>query len=148
MHPTKSKIVYCKDSNRRLSYPTTQFTFLGFTFRTRKAVNKKGELFTSFLPAVSNEALKSMRAGIKSWRLSIRTPATLVELSRIYNPILRGWFQCYGRFYPTQMRKLADYLELRLGRWARRKYKSLARHRRKSAQWLRSLWLSPKIWHN
>ncbi|HCM0809339.1 TPA: group II intron reverse transcriptase/maturase, partial [Vibrio parahaemolyticus] len=48
-----------------------------------------------------------------------------------------GWFQYYGCFYPTQMRKLVDYLELRLGRWARRKYKRLAGHKRKSTQWLR-----------
>jgi len=137
MHSTKSKIVYCKDSNRRLVYPVTQFTFLGFTFRPRSAVTKGGELFTSFLPAVSNEALKSMRARIKSWRISIKTPATLEGLSRLYNPVLRGWFQYYGRFYATQMRKLADYLNLRLGRWARRKYKRLAGHKRKSAQWLR-----------
>ena len=92
LHPTKSKIVYCKDSNRSLTYPTTQFTFLGFTFRPRKASNKEGKLFTSFLPAVSNEALKSMRSRIRSWRQSKRTPATLEELSRLYNPIIRGWF--------------------------------------------------------
>ena len=137
LHPTKSKIVYCRDSNRQLVYPLTQFTFLGFTFRPRSAVNKDGERFTSFLPAVSNEALKSMRARIKTWRLSTRTPATLEELSRLYNPIIRGWFQYYSHFYPTQMRKLADYLQLRLGRWARRKYKRLAGHKRKSAHWLK-----------
>lgn len=137
LHPTKSKVVYCKDSNRCLNYPATAFTFLGFTFRPRSAVNKEGKRFTSFLPAVSNEALKSMRARIKTWRLSTRTPSTLEELSRLYNPILRGWFQYYGHFYPLQMRKLSDYLELRLARWARRKYKRLAGHKRKSAHWLR-----------
>lgn len=137
MHPTKSKIVYCKDSNRPLAYKVTDFTFLGFTFRPRKAKNKEGVLFTSFLPAVSDESMKSMRSCIRGWRLSVRTPATLEELSRLYNPILRGWFQYYGFFYSTEMRKLADYLELRLGRWARRKYKRLAGHKRKSAQWLR-----------
>ena len=33
MHPEKSKIVYCKDSNRTKPYPHVNFTFLGFTFR-------------------------------------------------------------------------------------------------------------------
>jgi hypothetical protein len=33
MHPDKSKIVYCKDSNRNEQYPHVSFTFLGFTFR-------------------------------------------------------------------------------------------------------------------
>jgi len=139
LHPTKSKIVYCRDSNRQLVYPLTQFTFLGFTFRPRSAVNKDGERFTSFLPAVSNEALKSMRARIKMWRLARRTSTTLEDLSRLCNPVLRGWFQYYGHFYPAQMRKLANYLELRLMRWARRKYKRLARHKRKSADWLKRI---------
>ena len=40
MHPEKSKVVYCKDSNRRAGYPHVSFTFLGFTFRPRKALSK------------------------------------------------------------------------------------------------------------
>lgn len=151
LHPEKSKIVYCKDSNRRQHYSTTKFTFLGFTFRPRVAVNRRGDKFTSFLPAVSNDALKAMRSRIRSWRLSIKTPLTLEGLSRLYNPILRGWFQYYGHFYQTQMRKLAEYLNLRLGRWARRKYKRLAGHKRKSAHWLAHVAISKPYlfvhWH-
>jgi hypothetical protein len=37
MHPNKSKVVHCKDSNRSGSYPHAHFTFLGFTFRPRRA---------------------------------------------------------------------------------------------------------------
>lgn len=136
MHPTKSKIVYCKDSNRKLDYPVTQFTFLGFTFRARKAANRTGEFFTSFLPAVSNGALKQMRSRIKSWDLTRRTTMTLESLARSINPIIQGWLQYYGKFYPTQMRKLADYLQLRLAQWTRRKYKRFAGHKRKSNQWI------------
>ena len=35
LHPDKTRIVYCKDSNRRGSAEHTSFTFLGFTFRPR-----------------------------------------------------------------------------------------------------------------
>ncbi len=49
MHPEKSKVVYCKDSNRTEQHPHVSFTFLGFTFRPRKAHSKQDELFTSFL---------------------------------------------------------------------------------------------------
>ena len=136
MHPEKSKTVYCKDSNRQGFYTTTQFTFLGFTFRPRVAFNYSGKKFVSFSPAVSSSALKSMRQVVKSWKLSIRTPATLEELSRLYNPVLRGWWQYYGSFYKTEMRKLFDYFNQRLMRWARRKYKKLAGHKRRSAYWL------------
>ena len=37
MHPEKSKIVFCRDSNRSERHPHASFTFLGFTFRPRKA---------------------------------------------------------------------------------------------------------------
>src|SRR5262245_22083509 len=47
LHPDKTHIVYCKDSNRPRDYPTRQFTFLGFTFRPRRARNREGKCFTS-----------------------------------------------------------------------------------------------------
>jgi retron-type reverse transcriptase len=39
LHPDKTKIVYCKDSNRRGEHEHTFFTFLGFAFRPREALN-------------------------------------------------------------------------------------------------------------
>jgi RNA-directed DNA polymerase len=68
LHPDKTKIVYCKDSDRRGSYENTSFTFLGFEFRSRRARGKNGRIFTSFLPAPSKEALKKMSATVRSWR--------------------------------------------------------------------------------
>jgi hypothetical protein len=35
MHPTKSKIVYCKDGKRKGTYPNIHFDFLGYRFRPR-----------------------------------------------------------------------------------------------------------------
>jgi group II intron reverse transcriptase/maturase len=34
LHPEKTKIVYCKDANRRGDFPNQAFDFLGFSFRT------------------------------------------------------------------------------------------------------------------
>ena len=60
LHPDKTRVVYCKDGTRRGDHEHTSFTFLGFTFRARTARNSRdGRLFTSFLPAMSNEALKA-----------------------------------------------------------------------------------------
>ena len=36
LHPEKTKIVYCKDVNRRGDFPDIHFDFLGFQFRARK----------------------------------------------------------------------------------------------------------------
>ena len=137
MHPDKSKIIYCQDSNR-IEDPDVaiQFTFLGFAFRPRQAKSRQGVRFTSFLPAVSPEAAKRMRSVIKDWNLQRRTQSTIEELSEFSNPTLRGWWNYYGSFYPSEMRKVFRLIDLKLARWARRKYKPLARHKRRSTYWL------------
>jgi group II intron reverse transcriptase/maturase len=139
MHPEKSKVVYCKDSNRTKAYPTVQFTFLGFTFRPREAQSKQGRRFTSFLPAVSSEALKRMRTVVRGWQWSRRSPATLAELAEQDNPVIRGWWNYYGAFYRRAMRGLFRYIDRGLQRWARRKYKTLVRRKQRSVQWLRTM---------
>ena len=44
LHPEKTRIVYCKDDNLKSHAKTTQFDFLGFTFRMRTVRN---QCFTS-----------------------------------------------------------------------------------------------------
>lgn len=136
MHPDKSKIVYCKDSNRTAKYPVVQFTFLGFTFRPREAWSRHGKVFTSFLPGASNDATKRMRQKTRSWNIQRQTPATLLDLSKQYNATLRGWWNYYGAFYKREMQKVFYHFDRKLEQWARRKYKTLARHKARSARWL------------
>lgn len=136
LHPEKTRIVYCKDSNRRGEYPVTQFTFMGFTFRAREAVSSRGVHFTSFLPGVSREALKRMRQQIRSWHLPCQTPGTLAAFSAAYDAVLRGWWNYYGSFYPTALKPLFRHFDRALERWACRKFKRLGRHRRRSRRWL------------
>ncbi len=139
LHPQKTKLVYCKDSNRRGIFPHIQFTFLGFAFRPRMAKNRWGKLFTSFLPAVSPQALKRMRERIRDWRLPQHAPLPLVDIARTLDPVLQGWWQYYGRFHPTEMWKLFKYFDERLGAWLRRKYKSLKGYRGRSLRRLNSI---------
>ncbi|WP_262414829.1 reverse transcriptase domain-containing protein [Paraburkholderia sp. UCT2] len=139
MHPEKSKIVYRKDSNRTGTYPNVQFTFLGFTFRPRGALSKYQRRFTGFLPAVSSDALKRMRQHVRSRRIHRRTSATLDELAQQCNTTIQGWWNYYGAFYRAAMHSLFGYIDLRLMRWARRKYRRLRQRKRRSAEWLRTL---------
>ena len=101
MHPEKSKIVYCKDSNRTQAYPHVYFTFLGFTFRPRKALSKARRLFTSFLPGASADAMKKMRQAVRGWKLNRQTHVALAALAKLYNPVIQGWWNYYGTFYPN-----------------------------------------------
>ena len=125
IHPAKTRIVYCKDSNRRGSHEHERFDFLGYTFRPRMAVGRGGVIFTSFCPAVADDAAKAIRRQIKRWRLHLRSADTLSDLAREINPIVRGWLGYYGRFYRSgliqSLRRIDDYIV----RWAMRKYKRL-----------------------
>jgi group II intron reverse transcriptase/maturase len=136
MHPEKSKVVYCKDSNRRQAYSRIDFTFLGFTFRPRAAVDRRGRKFTSFLPAVSRDATVRMLSTIKRWQLQRQTPTTIEDLSARYNPALRGWWNYYGSFYPSAMGRVFHQVDRKLAYWARRKHKRLVGHLRESFYWL------------
>jgi len=149
MHPEKSKVVYCRDGKRTASYPHTHFTFLGFTFRPRKAIDKRGRRFTNFPPGASAEALKRMRRVIRGWRIHRQTPATLADLAKQYNPVIRGWWNYFGAFYRTAMQKVSGYINQRLEKWARRKYKTLLRGKRRSVEWLRKMKdESPRLFHH
>ena len=90
LHPDKTKIVYCKDGNRRGSHEHTSFTFLGFTYRPRQARRKDGRQFTSFLPAISKDALKKISAEVRSWRLHRWVTSDGPEIARFVNPEIRG----------------------------------------------------------
>src|SRR4030095_12472573 len=69
LHPGNNRLVYGKDGKRQLAYEHTAFTFLGFTFRARGARGARGERFTSFLPAISKDALGKLSAEVRRWRL-------------------------------------------------------------------------------
>jgi RNA-directed DNA polymerase len=129
LHPEKTRIVYCKDINRPESYPTIGFTFLGYTFRPRKAVDKYDRVYVNFTPAVSREALRAMRQTIRGWRLQLKCDKELDDLSKMFNPVLRGWMNYYGRFYPSALAPVWKHLNGFLVRWLRRKYRHLARHK-------------------
>lgn len=136
MHPEKSKVVYCKDSNRVQTHSNTTFTFLGFTFSAKAARNGKGALFTSFLPGASKDAMRRMREAVRRWRLLKQTANTLADIAEQCNPVLRGWWNYYGAFYRTAMRKLFSYVDQKLQRWAERKHKTLRGRKRRSGEWL------------
>ncbi len=95
VHPEKTRIVYCKDDDRPGQYPTEQFTFLGYTFRSRRAKNRWGRYFISFIPAVSNAAATRMRQTMRRWHLPRRSDKAIDDLARMWNPVLRGWIQYY-----------------------------------------------------
>ncbi|WP_338672688.1 group II intron maturase-specific domain-containing protein [Streptomyces sp. SCSIO 30461] len=86
----------------------------------------RGQVPTSFEPAISKEALKRISAEVRSWRLHTRSDLSFVELARRINPAVRGWMQYFGRFYRSALNPLLMRINAYLVRWFRQKYKKLA----------------------
>lgn len=143
----KTKIVYCQDTDRRGTHEHEKFTFLGYEFRPRRARNHRGKYFVSFLPAISDKAAKAIREEIRGWKLQLRSDKSLEDLARMFNPILRGWMQYYGKYYRSMLHPVFRSLNRRLVRWACRKYKKLRDHQRRATHWLRRISIrSAQLW--
>jgi group II intron reverse transcriptase/maturase len=137
LHPDKTKIVYCKDDRRRGVYPTTQFDFLGYTFRARLVVlRRERRSFVSFSPAVSNAAMKSMRAKVRQFRIRRWSGLSLQDIAELLNPILRGWIQYYGQFRRSELYRVFRYDNLTMVAWAVKKFKRFRRSKVRASRFL------------
>lgn len=136
LHPEKTKIVYCKDELRKRRHDHEKLDFLGYEFRPRRSKSRTGKAFLNFSPAISTKAAKAIRERIRSWKLPKCSDKAIEELSRLYNPIIRGWFQYYGRFYRTALYSIKRQLDQELVFWAKRKYKKLRQHLRRARHWI------------
>ncbi|MGB5083185.1 MAG: group II intron reverse transcriptase/maturase [Methylocystis silviterrae] len=139
LHPQKTKIVYCKDANRRDSHSEQRFDFLGFTFRPRQSMNRAGRLFVSFSPAISDKAAKAMRETVRRWKLHHRTDLALEKIAQWTRPMVLGWVHYYGRFHRSALRRALRTLDSFIERWAQRKYKRLRGHTKRAWDWLRGV---------
>ena len=140
MHPTKTRIVYCRDGKRKGKYPGVKFDFLGYCFRPRLVRRSRDNiLFCSFAPAVSPSALKSMRAKIRDLGIRRRTELSLADIAHRINPLLRGWISYYGRYAPSALAPLLRYVNQMLLAWATRKFKRFKAHRIRASRFLQAL---------
>ena len=120
---------------------------MGYEFRPRLAKNRHGKHFVSFLPAVSTDAKKKMGAEIRSWGLGRRSDKSLDDLARMFNSIVQGWINYYGRFYKSELLYFLRRLNNHLVRWANRKYhKRLRNKERRAMAWLAQIFRrSPRL---
>lgn len=119
----KTKIVYCKDSDRQLEYDNISFDFLGYTFRPRGSRNKQGRIFLNFLPAISDKAQKAIRKEIRSWKLQLKVDKNIVDIANIFNNKIQGWINYYSHYYKSELYETLKYINKCLLKWVRRKYK-------------------------
>jgi RNA-directed DNA polymerase len=146
LHPQKTKLVYCKDINRRGDFLTQSFDFLGYTFRPRKSIWHGHRPVVSFLPAVSSKSLKAISQTVRRWALHHRTDKSLQDLAQLYNQYIRGWINYYGHFYGSKLHSTLRRIDVFLVRWARRKFKRLRWRPQGARDWLARVCLAnPKL---
>jgi len=136
LHPDKTKVVFCKDANRRGDAEHTSFDFLGYTFRGRLADGPRG-FFVSFSPAMSGKAKKAVGEKVRAWRFRRRSGSDLSSLAWEVNPQVRGWINYYGAFYRSELGFLELRIDEHLVRWAMHKFKRLQNRPDKAWAWLR-----------
>jgi RNA-directed DNA polymerase len=137
LNKNKTRIVYCKDKLRTEGYPVISFDFLGYSFRPRLSYSaSKGEFFVNFSPAVSKESIKTMSQQMKRWKLNLRSFQTIEDFSRMYNPVLVGWYQYYGYFCKSAMSVIYNQFNRILVKWVKKKYKRFRRSKTQASKWL------------
>jgi RNA-directed DNA polymerase len=145
LHPDKTKIVYCKDANRRGTSEHVSFDFLGYTFRGRLARGPRG-LFVSFAPAISAKAKKAVGQKIRAWHLNRRTGTDLSALASEINPQVRGWINYYGAFHRSELCSLVRRINEHLLGWARQKYRRLRHSPARAWAWMLAVYgRQPKL---
>jgi RNA-directed DNA polymerase len=140
LHPTKTKIVYCRDGKRKRTYPNVKFDFLGYCFRPRWVKKSRdNSMFCGFNPAVSPSALKAMRSTVRDLNIRRQTQLSLADIARTLNPLVRGWIEYYGRYAPSALSPMLRYVNQTLVRWAMRKFKRFKAHKIRASRFLQKL---------
>lgn len=140
LHPDKTKIIYCKDANRRRKYPETEFNFLGYRFGPKTTKNKKTcQVYTHFDARVSAVSLKHMRRKIRELSLRRHTHIELADIACKINPILQGWMNYYGSFSPSALKPIWYYVNATLVAWVMRKYKRYAGRQVQASQMIEAI---------
>jgi RNA-directed DNA polymerase len=136
LHPQKTKIVYCKDTNRKGSFPTVAFDFLGYRFQPRLAIWRGGLFGVSYLPAAAPKALKAFRRRVRNWGLQRRSDKGLIDLARMFNRQIEGWIRYFRCFYKSALYPTLRLIDAHLVRWVMRKYKRFKQRPRQARLWL------------
>lgn len=125
LHPDKTKIVYCKNYQRTDKHEHESFTFLSYDFQPRRKRDSFGrnKTYTVFAAAISSKAKTSIREKIRAILIPRWSEQTLEVFATLLNPKLRGWINYYSRFYRYKTLELFYYVNERIKKWIKNKYK-------------------------
>ena len=137
LHPTKAKMVYCRDYRRRGTFKTVKFDFLGYSFQPRTAKSPKtGNLFLGYDCAISIDSRKRIADKLEELNIENMSFKSIVGIAQKLNPMIRGWINYYGKFRGFELSKVFRLLRNRLIRWVRRRYKRYKTSLNRAFRWL------------
>lgn len=141
LHPTKTKVVYCKDYRRKLKKEEVQFDFLGFSFRpvSKKSSREHESMFLGFGPTLSKSSYQRIVKEIRATRFHKWTNATIYDIAKELNPKIRGWMHYYEKFSKWSLQKVFRNLHNRLLKWVLNRYKRFKGSKRKGFEYLRTV---------
>lgn len=132
LHPEKTKIIYCKDDQRKGNHQNTKFKFLGYEFCSRAVKGSNKRVFRSFTPAISSEAKKNICRKIKETGVRKRSDLTINEVANWLNPMIAGWINYYGKYNKSALNPVMRQINCTLIKWCRNKYKRFRRSKAKA----------------
>ena len=142
LHPDKTKIVYCKNSNRKEEHDLVSFDSLGFTFKPKAAKNvRTGKRFTGYGPAqIGKKSMQKILDTIRSKYLHRRVTSELADLAGELTLHVRGWINYFGKVNLRSLQPVMRYINGRLMEWATKRYKRFNRSTWKAWQWLKEVY--------
>jgi group II intron reverse transcriptase/maturase len=140
IHPEKTRIVYCYRTARFFKESKdipVSFDFLGFTFKPRVCEKSNGEKFWGFRPAISKKSQKRIIDELRKLAFHNWMFQDIQGLAKALASKIRGWINYYGKFRISEMQRVFRTLNIRIAKWARKKYK--LRTYAKSYGWLKRI---------
>lgn len=125
LHPEKTKIVYCKNYQRKDDYDNESFTFLGYSFQPRTRGEKSGgkDRYLVFTGAISQNAKNNIKEVIRSILKPKWTDRIMESFAAELNPKVRGWVNYYTKINKSQALKVFTYINELVIEWLKNKYK-------------------------
>jgi len=151
INPDKTRIVYCKDSNRKgKTKRPKKFTFLGYDFKPRKRMNRSsGKRFVGFDLGISAKAKVKIKSALRVEMKNLTADISLEEIAGMLNARLRGWIGYYARFSQWDTRVVWHWLNYRLVLWRRKHFKRHKNGSRSATRWLYSCYTrSPSLFEH
>ena len=136
LHPNRTRIVYCKDKDRKMEYELTKFNFLGYTFKGVFIKCRNGSMGINFIVSASKTLNKAFREKIKSLRLHKKTGCKIDMITEVINPIIRDWINYFGKFNAQAFKYTLVCIDRRLVKWAMCKFKRFRGRRKRAERWL------------